>query len=184
MLFLLVKVLAPFFVGVTIAKADGKKVANAFANPDDTPPKKDATPIEQPSKTEPPAPKKDSNDDLLRSILEQSNDDDSPPVDPDDKKPPVDPSTPPVRPADPGNTRDSRISLARQLAQTLANNLEAEPSGRNARQITIDFQKAAGLPVDGIYGGAAAGAVEYYLGKKPPRPVTKSKAVIPYKPPF
>lgn len=74
------------------------------------------------------------------------------------------------------------LDAARALAVALVNSIKAK--GRRYDQtIAAQFQRAAGIGVDGKYGGATAGAVRYFTGKKPPAPMVRPYVERRYTPP-
>lgn len=86
----------------------------------------------------------------------------------------------PVQPSPPVYPDGYDPVVARKLAKQLANNV-ANKKYDYSRQLAKQFQKAAGIDVDGIYGGETAGALEYFGIKRPPRPLFKPTQIQPYK---
>lgn len=71
---------------------------------------------------------------------------------------------------------------ATALAPRVAANIAANKYDYN-RALLKQFQAAAGLTADGAYGGTSAGAIRYFTGKAPPRPLFKPTTEQPYAPP-
>lgn len=85
--------------------------------------------------------------------------------------------------APPPEVRDYPDGFDRQQAFALAPRVRDDVAGRKysySRQQMKDFQRAAGVAADGIYGGGSAGALRHYLGGPPPRPLFKPTAEKPY----
>ncbi len=58
-----------------------------------------------------------------------------------------------------------------------------ESKGRNySRPMMRNFQRIAKIAVDGLYGGGTAGALGYFLGRKPPQPIFKPLRIKKYRP--
>lgn len=93
------------------------------------------------------------------------------------------PSEPPSRaPMTPTDQTESK-----RLAEQVFSDLNA--NGRNYdRDLMKAFQRSVhALYVDGLYGPATAGALQYFTDRKPPDPIyagaNGSKTIVPYKPP-
>jgi hypothetical protein len=72
------------------------------------------------------------------------------------------------------------------LATTLAPRVAADITSRKFnydRVLLTQFQRAAGLTADGVYGGGSAGALHYYLHSTPPRALFAPTTEKPYTPP-
>jgi len=72
-------------------------------------------------------------------------------------------------------------SPASDLAARLVQSIRSKGRAYD-RQLASDFQRAAGIGVDGKYGGGTAGAVKYFTGATPPRPMFAPFQVRPYTP--
>ncbi len=70
-------------------------------------------------------------------------------------------------------------SLAQQMAAAVATNITQKKAAYDRYFITR-FQVAAGLLGDGEYGGRSAGALGYFLGATPPKPLVTPLLVQPY----
>lgn len=70
--------------------------------------------------------------------------------------------------------------VARKLATQLANNINNKKYDY-ARQLARDFQRAAGLKTDGIYGGETRGALLHYGVQRPPLALFKPTETVPYR---
>lgn len=73
--------------------------------------------------------------------------------------------------------------LARRTAQQVANHLRNRGRANYARKIVADFQTAAGIHVDGIYGGQTRGALLYYGADNAPPAFFQPTETQPYTPP-
>lgn len=71
---------------------------------------------------------------------------------------------------------------ARKMAKQVANNIQTKSHNYDRAQLK-QFQLAAGLVADGIYGGASRGALIYYGVPRPPRALYKPTADVAYVPP-
>lgn len=71
-------------------------------------------------------------------------------------------------------------ALARKLAPRLAQNI-AEKKYSYSRKLALDFQKAAGIDADKIYGGETRGALLAFGVRRPPRALHKPTETQPYK---
>lgn len=73
---------------------------------------------------------------------------------------------------------DTAAALAPKVAANIAAN-----KYDYSRALLKQFQAAVGLTADGAYGGTSAGAIRYFTGKAPPRPLFKPLTEQPYAPP-
>ena len=71
------------------------------------------------------------------------------------------------------------VAHAKQLASQLEANLKAKKANYD-RTLLKQFQTAAGLTPDGLYGGYSAGALRYFLGHAPPKPLVQPSIEKPY----
>ena len=74
-------------------------------------------------------------------------------------------------------------SPASDLAARLVRSIRSKGRAYD-RQLASDFQRAAGIGVDGKYGGGTAGAVRYFTGKAPPPAIFRPTKEIRYTPPI
>jgi murein L,D-transpeptidase YcbB/YkuD len=73
-------------------------------------------------------------------------------------------------------------ALAATLAPALESHLRVKKYDYSRPKLK-EFQTAAGLKPDGVYGGGTRGALLYYGAKSPPRPLFAPTDTIPYTPP-
>ena len=95
-----------------------------------------------------------------------------PKITPPKRKPRPKPKPKVYKPITPPTDPRLRISLAKELAGSVAREVRRKRYGYS-RKITKDFQNIANIAVDGLYGGGTAGAVQYYTRMPPPRPIFK-----------
>jgi len=69
---------------------------------------------------------------------------------------------------------------ARRVAKQVAANLDAKGRAGYSREQLRQFQLAAGIAADGIYGGGARGALIFFGVPRPPQPFFKPTATTPY----
>lgn len=69
---------------------------------------------------------------------------------------------------------------ARAMARSVANHLNNRKTAGYARELVKTFQRAAGIAIDGVYGGETRGALIYYGAKDPPKPFFKPFDTIAY----
>lgn len=72
------------------------------------------------------------------------------------------------------------VSLARTLAPRVNDNLASKGIERYDRSLLKQFQRAAGISQDGLYGGGSRGALIFYGIPNPPRPFFKPVTTSPY----
>ncbi len=72
---------------------------------------------------------------------------------------------------------------ARARAPVIAAHLAAKGPKAYSRSMLKDWQRYAGLRVDGIYAGSTRGALIFYGVPNPPRPFGQPVATLPYHPP-
>lgn len=84
-----------------------------------------------------------------------------------------------VKPLDASTNSGFNETLAKKLAPQVESNIIAKKSNYD-RTLLKNFQTAAGIAADGIYGGGSAGALRYYLGHAPPKPLFKPTTEAPY----
>jgi hypothetical protein len=76
---------------------------------------------------------------------------------------------------------------ARKMAGQVANHLRNAGRSGYSRPMLREFQRAAGIVVDGLYGGGTRGALVYYGAKTPPTPYFASRTTgtrtLTYTPP-
>lgn len=91
--------------------------------------------------------------------------------------------TPVVRPPVPTDITPEGFDpvAARTLAKKLAANLQAAGRDRYDRSLTREFQRAAGIDADGIYGGETKGALLAYGISSPPNAFFAPVATVPYR---
>jgi len=82
------------------------------------------------------------------------------------------PSSAPPAGYDPAKAR----TLAKQVAANITNK-----KNNYAREMLAQFQRAAGIASEGIYGGESRGALEFYGVRRPPPALFKPTGTIPYK---
>lgn len=94
------------------------------------------------------------------------------------------PSGPPAQKGVTYRVRDvQRLDAAAALGRILARELYAKGK-RSSRKLIRQFQKTAGLKIDGKYGPKTAGALFFYTKKKI-RPFPRyGRGFVPYAPPF
>lgn len=73
------------------------------------------------------------------------------------------------------------MAQARRLAPRVAADIRDNRYDYSRRELRA-FQAAAGIAVDGVYGGGSAGALRYYLDGPPPRPLFKPTTEREYSP--
>lgn len=95
---------------------------------------------------------------------------------------PVATTTTAVKPLEVVNATGYNETLAKKLAPQVESNIVAKKSNYD-HTLLKNFQTAAGITADGIYGGGTAGALRYYLGHAPPKPLFKPTIEQPYKKP-
>lgn len=92
----------------------------------------------------------------------------------------------PAAPVQPPLASMPNQAAARLLAAQVEKNLR-NPPAKNIynydRKLMAQFQKAAGLKQDGLYGGGTRGALVYYGVPNAPKPLFNPKTTIPYTPP-
>ena len=76
----------------------------------------------------------------------------------------------------------AQLDVAAGLAVKVAQEINAKGKAYD-RNLVREFQRAARLGVDGLYGGSSAGAVLYFTGKAPPAPIFPPMQIKPYRPP-
>lgn len=69
---------------------------------------------------------------------------------------------------------------ARAMARSVANHLNNRKTAGYARELVKTFQRAAGIAIDGVYGGETRGALIYFGAKDPPKAFFKPLDTIPY----
>jgi hypothetical protein len=69
---------------------------------------------------------------------------------------------------------------ARNMAKQVANNLTSKGPQGYSHDLLKQFQLAAGIAADGLYGGGARGALIYYGVPRPPQPYFKPTETAPY----
>ncbi|HKY36467.1 MAG TPA: hypothetical protein VJN18_11040 [Polyangiaceae bacterium] len=68
---------------------------------------------------------------------------------------------------------------ARNMAKQVTANIDSK--GKNySNSLLREFQKAAGITADGLYGGGSRGALIFYGIARPPQPLFKPTATAPY----
>lgn len=72
------------------------------------------------------------------------------------------------------------VSLAKSLAPKVNSNLVAKKAAGYDHSLLKQFQVAAGIAADGLYGGGARGALIYYGIANPPQPFFKPTATTSY----
>lgn len=72
---------------------------------------------------------------------------------------------------------------ARKVAKQVSNHLRNAGIANYSRSVVKAFQRAAGIPQDGIYGGGTRGALVHYGATSAPRPFFKPVQTQPYTPP-
>lgn len=73
---------------------------------------------------------------------------------------------------------------AGRLSKQVARNIDAKACAGYSRQLLRQFQRAAGLEVDGLYGGGSRGALIHFGVRRPPQPCVAtrgSRETRPYK---
>lgn len=78
----------------------------------------------------------------------------------------------------PRGPRPNRAEATR-LAPKVAGNIRRRRYDYD-RRLLRQFQLAAAIASDGVYGGASAGALRHYLGSAPPRPLFRPTAEREY----
>jgi murein L,D-transpeptidase YcbB/YkuD len=73
------------------------------------------------------------------------------------------------------------LALAEKLAPEVEKNILAKRANYD-RNLLKQFQSAAGLTADGLYGGYSAGALRYFLHRAPPKPLVNPAIEKPYQP--
>ena len=71
------------------------------------------------------------------------------------------------------------VAHAKQLASQVEANIKSKKANYD-RALLKQFQTAAGLTPDGLYGGYSAGALRYFLGHAPPKPLVQPSIEKPY----
>lgn len=91
--------------------------------------------------------------------------------------------TPVVRPPVPSDITPEGFDLvaARALAKKLNTNLQAAGRDRYDRGLTREFQRAAGIASDGVYGGETKGALLAFGISNPPNAFFVPVATVPYR---
>lgn len=69
---------------------------------------------------------------------------------------------------------------ARRLAPRVRHDLATRGRQRYDRALLTQFQSAAGIPADGLYGGVTRGALIYYGETSAPRPYVAPLETVPY----
>lgn len=69
---------------------------------------------------------------------------------------------------------------ARKMAKQVTANLDSKQRAGYSRPLLKEFQLAAGLEADGIYGGGSRGALIAYGIARPPQPFFKPTETAPY----
>lgn len=94
------------------------------------------------------------------------------------------PAPPPAPPPPPdpseGPPAGFNVATARRLAKQVANNITNKKYDYS-RQLLRDFQRAAGLTADGIYGGTTHGALIALGVPRPPSALFKPTESVPYR---
>ena len=75
-------------------------------------------------------------------------------------------------------------TLAPQVETHLRQMLQKKTKYDYSRKLVSDFQRAAGIAVDGAYGGGTRGALIYYGASRAPGPFFKPTNTIKYEPPL
>ena len=70
-------------------------------------------------------------------------------------------------------------ATARKLAKQVAANLDSEGRANYSRDLMKQFQTAAGIDADGLYGGGTRRALMFYGVARPPQPFFKPTATPP-----
>lgn len=155
-----------------------------------------------------PKPKPPSDQDLINAAVVATQTEPLPPQPSTTTKPPSSSSKPPsssstaapVRPPQASPPPASQTASApptgpnplpagynpakaRASAKQVAAHLAAKGRSGYSRDLLKAWQQAAALAPDGIYGGAARGALIHYGVKDPPRPFFKPTNTVPYQPP-
>ena len=74
-------------------------------------------------------------------------------------------------------------TAARATARALSDHLRSRGPRRVNRRLVSAFQRAAGIRVDGLYGGETRGALVYYGVENPPAAFTGNRETRTYIPP-
>jgi peptidoglycan hydrolase-like protein with peptidoglycan-binding domain len=91
-----------------------------------------------------------------------------------------------VQDAPPSRTDTPRLpagydpARARAMARSVSNHLANRKISGYARELVKQFQRAAGITADGIYGGHTRGALIYFGVSNPPRPFFIPTDTLPY----
>jgi hypothetical protein len=97
---------------------------------------------------------------------------------PTDKDTPHDVSSP-ASSAQPTLPAGYNPARARTLAKSLAQHI-ASKRYDYSRDLMKDFQRCAGIPMDGVYGGESRGALIYFGAANAPKPLFKPTETLPY----
>jgi murein L,D-transpeptidase YcbB/YkuD len=73
-------------------------------------------------------------------------------------------------------------TLARTLARQVVTDVRSKSYNYN-RTLVSQFQAAAGIKVDGIYGGSTVGAMKYFGADRAPKALFAPYGEVPYTPP-
>lgn len=99
---------------------------------------------------------------------------------PSELGPELAPAPPPPPDGGDGPPAGFNVPTARRLAKQVANNITNKKYDYS-RQLLRDFQRAAGLTADGLYGGTTHGALIALGVPRPPSALFKPTASVPYR---
>jgi hypothetical protein len=106
----------------------------------------------------------------------------APAPEPEEPEPPIDEpiDEPPAPAPTPQYPAGYDPAKARKLAKQVASNVDRTEYSYS-RQLVKDFQKFAGIDIDGHYGGETRGALIHYGVPRPPRALFKPTETVPYR---